>query len=380
MNPAPELSPSSPNYINGMNDAQLQQLCLDAGAKLSHAETIKAYLFRRGIADWHAMPELPRALKDYLDAHVSVLEPEISALQNSDDGTIKMLLKMDDGKEVESVLIPGTGRLTQCISTQIGCAVGCEFCLTATAGLTRNLSCAEMVAEVMTARRLTKTPARNLVLMGMGEPLHNYDEVSKFVRLATDPKGMAFSPRRVTLSTAGLVPQIYRMMEDGLNCSLAVSLNASNDATRNEIMPINRKYPMAMLLEALRAYVKEHGRKRVLIEYVMLAGVNDQPEHAGELIQALDGIASTINLLPFNAFPGSRWQRPDDETVSRFRSELSAADFVAVVRESRGRDISAACGQLKTEVTQRRAQQQNNDRRPSTKANLTGIPKRALTP
>ncbi|PIQ30420.1 MAG: 23S rRNA (adenine(2503)-C(2))-methyltransferase RlmN [Zetaproteobacteria bacterium CG_4_9_14_3_um_filter_49_83] len=352
--PAAEPLTDTFRYINGMDDVALQQVCRDAGAKISHADTLKAYVFRHGVTDWQSMHELPQTLKSHLQAHISVLTAEVTALQQSDDGTHKLLLKMPDGKEVESVLIPGAGRLTQCISTQIGCAIGCEFCLTATAGLTRNLSCAEMISEVMAARQFTRSPVRNIVLMGMGEPLHNYDEVAKFIRLVTDPKGMAFSPRRVTLSTAGLVPQIYRMMEDGLDCSLAVSLNASNDETRSRIMPINRKYSMHALLEALRAYVDKHGRKRVLIEYVMLAGVNDQTHHAKELIQALDGIASTVNLLPFNAFPGSPWQRPSDACVTAFRTELSKAGFVAVVRESRGRDISAACGQLKTEVIHRR--------------------------
>ena len=345
---------AQPPYLDGMDDEALLALCQQAGVKSSHANTLKAYIYRRGITDWHSMPELPQALRNHLDKHVSILKPHVSALQQSEDGTHKLLLRMADGKEVESVLIPAKNRLTQCISTQVGCAIGCEFCLTATAGLTRNLSCAEMVAEVMCARSLTAIPARNLVLMGMGEPLHNYEEVSRFIRIATDPKGMAFSPRRVTLSTAGLVPQIYRMIEEKLNCSLAVSLNASNDATRSRIMPINKKYPMAELLTALRCYVAQYGHKRVLIEYVMLAGINDASEHAHELIAQLHGISSTINLLPFNSFEGSPWQRPSASSVLNFRQILQQAGFTVVVRESRGRDISAACGQLKTEVSKRR--------------------------
>jgi len=341
-------------YLTGMNHQALLDLCRAAGVKDVHAETLKAYMFRRGISDWHAMPELPQQLRMYLDQHVRLLEPNIIANQQAEDGTRKILLAMPDGKEVESVLIPASGRLTQCVSTQVGCAIGCKFCLTATAGLTRNLSTAEIMSQVFTARHLMGEPVTNLVLMGMGEPLHNYNAVADFVRMVTDPKGMAFSPRRVTLSTAGLVPAIYRMIEDKLPCSLAVSLNATTDEVRSHIMPINQKYPISELLEAMRAYIAQHGRKRILIEYILLGGVNDSLEDAKRLVKLLDGMASTINLLPFNPFSGSEWQRPKRNQVEAFRAELSQAGFIAVVRESRGRDISAACGQLKTEVSERR--------------------------
>jgi len=341
-------------YITGMNAQALVDLCRAAGVKDIHAETLNAYVFRRGITDWHAMPEIPQHLRSYLNEHVRILEPKLIANQQAEDGTRKILLAMPDGKEVESVLIPASGRLTQCVSTQVGCAIGCKFCLTATAGLTRNLSTAEIMSQVFTARHLMGEPVTNLVLMGMGEPLHNYDAVADFVRMVTDPKGMAFSPRRVTLSTAGLVPAIYRMIEDELPCSLAVSLNATTDEIRSHIMPINQKYSITELLSAMRTYVEKHGRKRILIEYVLLGGINDSLEDAKRLTKLLDGMATTINLLPFNPFPGSEWQRPDRSHVEAFRAELKQAGFIAVVRESRGRDISAACGQLKTEVTERR--------------------------
>ncbi len=341
-------------YLTGMNAQALLNLCRDAGVKDVHADTLNAYIFRRGITNWHAMPELPQQLRNYLDQHVRLLEPKLIANQQAEDGTRKILLSMPDGKEVESVLIPASGRLTQCVSTQVGCAIGCKFCLTATAGLTRNLSTAEIMSQAFTARHLMGQPVTNLVLMGMGEPLHNYEAVSDFVRMVTDTKGMAFPPRRVTLSTAGLVPAIYRMIEDELPCSLAVSLNATTDDIRSHIMPINQKYPITELLDAMRAYVDKHGRKRILIEYVLLGGINDSIDDAKRLIQLLDGIATTINLLPFNPFQGSQWQRPERSHVEAFRAELKQAGFIAVVRESRGRDISAACGQLKTEVVARR--------------------------
>ncbi|MDQ6952856.1 MAG: 23S rRNA (adenine(2503)-C(2))-methyltransferase RlmN [Mariprofundaceae bacterium] len=348
---------TSKPYITGMNHSALVSLCHAAGVKPIHADTLNAYIFRRGITDWYAMPELPQALRDYLDVSVDVLTPDVVANQQAEDGTRKMLMRMPDGKDIESVLIPTAGRLTQCVSTQVGCAIGCEFCLTATAGLTRNLSTAEIMSQVFTARHIMGEPVRNVVLMGMGEPLHNYDAVADFVRLITDPQGMALSPRRVTLSTAGLVPAIYRLIEDQLPCSLAVSLNATTDAMRSSIMPINQKYPLADLLEVMRCYVQQHGRKRILIEYVLLGGVNDSLDDAKRLVNLLDGLATTVNLLPFNAFEGSKFQRPERSHVEAFRAELSKAGFVAVVRESRGRDISAACGQLKTEVTARRRKQ-----------------------
>ncbi len=338
----------------GMEHADLVRLCEAAGVKSVHADRLNAAIFRYGITDPAAIPELPQRLYDHLDRHITPLDTACIADQLAADGTRKMLLAMPDGKEVETVLIPGPNRLTQCVSTQVGCAVGCKFCLTATAGLTRNLSAAEMVAEVMTARKASDQEIRNLVLMGMGEPLHNYDEVARFVRIATDPMGMAFSPRRVTLSTSGLVPGIYRMIEEKLPCNLAVSLNATTDAVRDRIIPINSKYPITELMQAIRDYIRARDRKRVLIEYVMLKGINDSIEDAHRLVILLDGLGCTVNLLPFNPFPGNPFERPDDETVTAFRSVLVKADMVAVVRESRGDEISAACGQLKTEVAERR--------------------------
>jgi 23S rRNA (adenine2503-C2)-methyltransferase len=340
--------------LNGLSYAQLIELCHRASVKPVHAERLLASVFRHYNTDIDAIPDIPVVLRTYLAEHACIFEPECTASQQAADGTRKLLLKIPDGKEVETVLIPGPGRLTQCISTQVGCAVGCTFCLTATAGLTRNLTAAEMVAEIMAGQRISGQHVRNIVLMGMGEPLHNYDAVAHFVRIATDPKGMAFSPNRVTLSTSGLVPAMYRMIEDELPCNLAVSLNATTDAVRNRIMPINRKYPISELMQAVRDYIAARGNKRVLIEYVLLAGINDSTDDAIRLCELLTGLDCTINLLPFNAFTESDFKRPDDAAVTAFRSVLVEADKVAVVRESKGRDISAACGQLKTETRQRR--------------------------
>jgi 23S rRNA (adenine2503-C2)-methyltransferase len=343
--------------LNGLSHEQLVELCHRAGVKPVHAERLLAFVFRHYRTDLDAIPDIPVVLRTYLAEHACIFEPECTASQQAVDGTRKLLLKMPDGKEVETVLIPGPGRLTQCISTQVGCAVGCTFCLTATAGLTRNLTTAEMVAEVMAGQRISGQSVRNIVLMGMGEPLHNYDAVAQFVRIATDPKGMAFSPNRITLSTSGLVPAIYRMIEDGLPCNLAVSLNATTDEVRSRIIPLNRKYPIRELMQSVSDYIAARGNKRVLIEYVMLAGVNDSLEDAARLCELLDGVNSTVNLLPFNPFQGSAFKRPSDQTVTAFRSVLVDANKVVVVRESKGDDISAACGQLKTETAAGRQKQ-----------------------
>ncbi len=340
--------------LNGLNHEQLVELCHRAGVKPVHAERLLASVFRHYNNDLDAIPDIPAALRAYLAEHACIFEPECTASQLAADGTRKLLLKMPDGKEVETVLIPGPGRLTQCISTQVGCAVGCTFCLTATAGLTRNLTAAEMVAEVMAGQRISGQSVRNIVLMGMGEPLHNYDAVAQFVRIATDPKGMAFSPNRITLSTSGLVPAIHRMIEDDLPCNLAVSLNATTDEVRSRIIPLNRKYPIGELMGAVGDYIAARGNKRVLIEYVLLAGINDTMDDAHRLCALLDGLGCTVNLLPFNPYPGSAFDRPADAAIATFRSVLVDASMVAVVRESRGRDISAACGQLKTEITARK--------------------------
>ncbi|OIQ02485.1 MAG: 23S rRNA (adenine(2503)-C(2))-methyltransferase RlmN [Zetaproteobacteria bacterium CG06_land_8_20_14_3_00_59_53] len=355
MHKIPESAVDCRPPLLGMSFAQLEALCAQAGVKPAHAETLRAHIFRHADQDIRGIAGLPQAFYDYIESNTRRLEPELRARQDSEDGTCKMLLGMADGREVETVLIPGKGRLTQCISTQVGCAVACTFCLTATAGLTRNLSAAEMVGQIHAAFQHTGLKPRNLVLMGMGEPLHNYDEVARFIRLATDPKGMAFSPRRVTISTAGHVPGIERMIEDDLPCNLALSLNASNDETRSAIMPINRRWPIAEVLKWTSRFAAGK-KKRILIEYVMLAGINDSDADAHRLVELLADLPCTVNLLPFNALAGNDFRRPDDARVSAFREILVRADRVAVVRESRGRDISAACGQLRTEVQASRRQ------------------------
>ncbi len=311
-----------------------------------HAERLHAWLYRHGRRDLSALPELPRPLAGLLAQRVSPSLPEVIRQQISVDGTCKYLLRLEDGEQVETVVIPAGGRTTQCISTQAGCALGCRFCLTATGGLRRNLRRGEMVAQLLTGWQQGGERVRNLVLMGMGEPMHNYDAVADFVRLVTDPAGFAFAPRHVTLSTVGVVPGITRMVDERLPCNLAISLNATTDAVRDRLMPVNRKYPLATLLAAMHRFAETFPKRRMLVAYVLLAGVNDSAADAERLAAMVRDLPCTVNLLPFNPWPGAPWRRPDDGVVSRFRAILSAAGLVAVVREPRGRDIDAACGQL----------------------------------
>ncbi len=337
----------------GFDQQQLIEVCKSLDVSTVHAKAIMAKVFRRAEFDLENIPHFPRKLLSWLQDNTEHSLPQVISAQQSEDHTRKLLMRMADKRDVESVLIPGAGRITQCISSQVGCAIGCEFCLTATAGLTRNLTTAEMISEVMVAHRTLGEYPRNMVLMGMGEPLHNYEHVARFIRMVTDEQGMAFSPRRVTISTAGLVPAIYKLLEDDLPCSLAVSLNATTNEVRDRIMPINHKYPLEQLLQAMAAYVAVRKSKRILIEYVLLAGINDSLDDARRLVKIAKEINSTVNILPFNPFPGSPYQRPDDEVVDMFRNHLNDSGVVAVVRISKGREISAACGQLKTEVNQR---------------------------
>ena len=348
MNPKPSLL--------GLDYQDLLHICEQLDVSPVHAKKIMGKVFRYGEFDLENIPDFPKKLLFWLQENTSLALPEIIANQQAEDTTQKLLMRMADNKDVESVLIPAEGRMTQCISSQVGCAIGCEFCLTATAGLTRNLTTAEMMQQVLVAKQTLGYFPRNIVMMGMGEPLHNYEHVAQFVRMVTHELGMALSPRRVTISTAGLVPAIYRMLDDDLPCSLAISLNATTNQTRNKIMPINQKYPLEDLLAVMHKYVGARNKKRILIEYVLLAGINDSVDDAKRLRDIALSLGSTVNILPFNPFMGSRFTRPTDEVVDMFRNYLNDAGVVAVVRISKGRDISAACGQLKTEVNQRAAE------------------------
>jgi len=297
-----------------------------------------------------AMTDLSLAFRKTLEATVTISRPEVAHAQQASDGTRKFLLRLADAEEIESVLIPDDDRLTACISTQVGCPLACRFCLTGLMGIRRNLTAAEVVGEVLTLQDQLEPDTRisNVVLMGMGEPLLNFAEVERALRILCDEQGAGFSPRRITLSTAGHVPGIKKLAASDVGVNLAVSLSATTDAVRDQIMPINKRWPIAVLLEACRAYPLPN-RRRLTFEYVMLDGVNDSADDARRLVPLLRGIRCKVNLIPFNATADLPDRPSPRDRVEAFQQILCDAHLTATIRESRGRDISAACGMLRTE-------------------------------
>ena len=330
---------------------EIDRLCVDKlRQKRGQGHRVAIQLFRKRVEDFDAMTDLNRPFRELLKGHCTISRLAIERSDSAGDGTMKLLYRLGDGNSIEGVLIPGPDRLTLCVSTQVGCASGCGFCLTGSGGLVRNLTPGEIVNQFFaTARFAGKRPVTNIVLMGTGEPLSNYDAVKKFVGTATDRCGFGFSPKKVTLSTCGLAPMIERLADDGVNVSLAVSLNATTDAMRDRIMPVNKAYPIGRLMEAVRYYGEKTGRS-VTIEYVLFKGLNDSDEDAARLGELLRGVACMINILLFNPFPGCPYERPDEERAYAFRNLLLRSGHVAVVRSSTGRDISAACGPLRAQA------------------------------
>jgi 23S rRNA (adenine2503-C2)-methyltransferase len=324
------------------------------GLERFRARQVFHWVYRRGVTSFDAMTDLSRPLRQSLAATAAITTPRVIQRERSADGTEKFLLELADGKQIESVFIPDTPSMTFCVSTQVGCAMACRFCLTGRMGLIRNLTAGEIVGQVrVLAGALGMLDRRfNLVLMGMGEPLHNYDETMKALRILNDEHGLAVSPRRVTLSTVGLLPALERLAREPLMPNLAISLHAPSDATRGELVPLNRKYGVSEIIEACRRFPLKR-RSRITFEYVLLAGVNDSPEDARELARLLAGVKSKVNLIPLNAAPGIPYERPTDEAVDRFAQILADRHLTVSVRKSRGRDIRAACGQLIVEGTRR---------------------------
>jgi 23S rRNA (adenine2503-C2)-methyltransferase len=300
------------------------------------------------------MSDLAQDFRAQLAEVAEIAVPHIVTEQKSSDGTRKWMLRMDEVQGIETVYIPEPDRGTLCISSQVGCAMDCSFCATAQQGFNRNLSVAEIVGQVWLARRELAPESRitNIVFMGMGEPLANYRNVVPAIRIFLDDLGYDLSRRRVTLSTSGLVPQIYKLAEE-CNVALAVSLHAPNDELRNELVPINRKHPIAELLAACWHYLDEQNGRSITFEYVMLDGINDKPEHARQLARLMRGRAAKLNLIPFNPFPGTNYRRSSSAAILAFRDILNDHGVIATTRRTRGDDIDAACGQLAGRVTDR---------------------------
>ncbi len=335
--------------LKSLTPRELDLFCMRTlGQRAGQGTRVAVRLFRKKIEDIDAMTDLKRPFREQLKRSCMISSLTIDQHSTSGDGTQKLLYRLDDGNTIEGVLIPGPGgRLTLCVSSQVGCASGCGFCLTGSGGLVRNLTVPELVNQVFAAGRIIggKTIS-NIVLMGTGEPLGNYDAVRSFIEIATDRNGMGFSPRKVTLSTCGLAPMIEKLADDGVEVSLAVSLNATTDEARDAMMPVNKTYPLARLMQAVRYYCVTTGRT-VTIEYVLFKGINDSDDDVKRIMEILQDLPCMINILLFNPFPGSSFERPDEKRAFFFRDTLVTNGYVTVVRNSRGRDILAACGQLR---------------------------------
>jgi 23S rRNA (adenine2503-C2)-methyltransferase len=339
----------------GLPRAQLETfVAARLGAKPFRARQLMKWIYRRGAADFSSMTDLAQDFRAQLAEIAEITVPEIVTEQRSRDGTRKWMLRMDQVQGIETVYIPEPDRGTLCISSQVGCAMDCTFCSTAQQGFNRNLTAAEIVGQVWLARREIGDAGRitNVVFMGMGEPLANYRNVLPAMRVFLDDLGYDLSRRRVTLSTSGLVPQIYKLAEE-CNVALAVSLHAPNDELRSELVPINRKHPIAELLAACWHYIEQQNGRSITFEYVMLDGVNDRPEHARQLAGLMKGRPAKLNLIPFNPFPGTPYRRSAAAAIVKFRDILNDHGVIATIRKTRGDDIDAACGQLAGKVTDR---------------------------
>jgi len=335
---------------------ELEPVVTAAGGEAYHARQIYRWIHRRGVSSFAGMTDLSLALRARLEEACAIGAPRVVEAQVSEDGTRKLVLELADGRRIESVFIPDTPAMTFCVSTQVGCAMGCGFCLTGRMGLARHLTAGEIVSQVRLLASATGLleGTFNIVLMGMGEPLHNYDATMKALRMLHAPEGLAVPPRRVTLSTVGIVPGLERLAREPVMPNIAVSLHATTDEQRSVLVPPNAKYPLTAILEACRRFPLRK-RSRITFEYVLLDGVNDSPEDARRLVRLLSGIKAKVNLIPLNPAPGIPYGRPADDRVDRFASIVASRRLTVSVRKSRGRDIRAACGQLITESGAKRS-------------------------
>jgi 23S rRNA (adenine2503-C2)-methyltransferase len=368
--PAP--AETAPVSVFGLSRAEIaariaEALSLDAKKARMRASQLWRWVYHYGLTDFEAMTDIGKEMRAALAALFSLARPRIAERQISSDGTRKYLIEVSKGAEIECVYIPDVGRAgALCVSSQVGCTLTCTFCHTGTQALVRNLTAGEIVAQVMAVKDdLGEWPSggddrrlSNIVFMGMGEPLLNFDHVARAIETIADGDGIGISRRRVTVSTSGIVPEIVRLGEV-TGAMLAISLHATNDELRDVLVPINRKYPIKELLEACRAYPAANNSKRITFEYVMLKGVNDTDAEAHELVRLLNNIPAKINLIPFNPWPGAPYECSDWERIEAFAEIVNKAGYASPIRTPRGRDISAACGQLKSESVKVRASERN---------------------
>ena len=349
-----------PQQINllGLDRSALQEYFVGLGVKEFHARQFLKWVYQRGVTDFSQMTDLGLSLRQTLSERAMLALPEKAGEQISKDGTRKWLFRLEDGNGIETVFIPEDDRGTLCVSSQVGCALNCTFCATARQGFSRNLQASEIIGQLWLAGRLLADagygprPVTNVVLMGMGEPLLNYDAVVSAIRLMLDDLSFGLSRRRVTLSTAGVVPAMDRLAKD-CPVSLAVSLHAVEDDIRDQLVPLNRKYPIDQLLDACRRFLNNDSRRRITFEYVMLDGINDSTDHARKLVRLLRDIPAKVNLIPFNSVEGIAYDCSPKVVIDRFREEVLAGGLMTITRRTRGADIAAACGQLAGKVRDR---------------------------
>ncbi|MES2207939.1 MAG: 23S rRNA (adenine(2503)-C(2))-methyltransferase RlmN [Pseudomonadota bacterium] len=339
----------------GLTRSQIAQLCVEMGEKPFRGTQVMRWLHRMGVDQFEAMSDVSKTFRTRLAEAATIMLPTVIRDSSASDKTRKWLLDVGQNNAIETVFIPETQRGTLCISSQAGCALECSFCSTGKQGFNRNLDAGEIILQLWHANRTLKAdgwgerPITNVVMMGMGEPLANFENVVSAMEIMLDDHGYGLSRRRVTLSTSGIVPALDRL-RDRLPVALAVSLHAPNDALRDVLVPINKKYPLDILLSACERYLVKAPRDFVTFEYVMLDGINDQPEHAHQLIEIAKRVPSKINLIPFNPFPGTDYKRSSNNTIFSFQNRLIDAGIVTTIRKTRGDDIDAACGQLAGQV------------------------------
>jgi len=347
-----------------LNKQGLTDFFIALGEKPFRTTQIMKWIYHDHVIGFEQMTNISKSLREKLSQIAEIKLPSCTSEHPSSDGTIKWLLGLEDGNQIETVFIPEKNRGTLCVSSQVGCSLNCTFCSTATQGFNRNLTTGDIIAQILFANlRLAKDhtgptqAVTNVVMMGMGEPLLNFENVMTAMDIMNDDLAFGISRRRITLSTSGVVPMMIKM-RDHCDVSLAVSLHAPDDELRNELVPINKKYPIKVLLDACKQYVEGKARRKVTFEYIMIDGVNDSPKQAKKLARVLEGVPSKINLIPFNPFPQSDYRRSSPQAIQTFQDILTAAGYVAITRKTRGDDIDAACGQLVGKVQDRTRRQE----------------------
>jgi 23S rRNA (adenine2503-C2)-methyltransferase len=333
--------------LRSLSFEELKVWVTGLGLEPYRAKQVFRWFFQPGLTSFEQMTNLSRKWRERFQEQAYLSRLVLIKKERSSDGAQKYLFQLEDGQSIESVLLPERGHYTLCISSQVGCAQNCRFCLTGRMGLKRNLKASEIINQILAVQETlisSERPLTNIVLMGMGEPLHNFDQTSRALTILLAPQGMHFSHRHVTVSTAGLIPEMQALGRL-LPVNLAISLNAANDTVRDQLMPVNRRYPLKMLLEACRDFPLPHG-KRITFEYILIQGVNDSPEEARTLAGILKGIRAKINLIPFNPHPGIGFKAPEEDDLLKFQDILIRNQYTAIIRRSKGAEISAACGQL----------------------------------